>query len=332
MAAKPGGVGRSILTPFLPHLSEALTSVPNRARLERAAATLPPFSGAFLEIHIGHGRTDLSVRVQATEKEALIDRPPLAGPAWGPIHSFFNAWQAARGPLAMGIENVYLEFDLAADSPAVPSIFLDVDRHGVFEAAAKWRIIATALDALGQQGGAAHRLRPIVSQLGDEATYYIGVMLSRPTDALRLCIRDLRREAIPPLLAQIDWPGEPAVLDDMLGLAGDAERLYANVDVGETVQPGIGLDLRLQRGNRAGWDALLHGLERRGLCSRSERAALMAWPAIETLDGRSRPDLTHLEAWRGRPLRRLIRTINHFKLSGEKGEIRAKAYLFAGYT
>src|SRR5262249_53377521 len=111
----------------------------------------------------------------------------------------------------------------------------------------------------------------------DDVTY-VGLMLGRPTDALRLCIRGLLPDQLPGFLSRIGWSGpRDAAAAALLPFALLADRFSLAVDVGERVGPRLGLECRLDQDAAAAWEPFLDALVACGTCTAAKRDAVLGW-------------------------------------------------------
>jgi hypothetical protein len=158
-------------------------------------------------------------------------------------------------------------------------------------------------------------------------------MLSRRTDAVRLCVRRTPASAFLTLLPQLGWSGDVGRLrsacDGYFEILPDPT---VHVDIGERVGPRLGFDLPLARSYLAGqprdeprWTDLFSLLAADQLATVEKRDALLAWPGgarltrQEDLMSRSRK---HAEAY-------LIRGLSHVKLVCDETGIRSAKGYFA---
>src|SRR5439155_14609912 len=151
-----------------------------------------------------------------------------------------------------------LEFDLRDASPSevpVPSAFFAPCRGLTrTDAAGDGLSAAWVLDpALRLLRGvmlppaAARTVAGCVGALPAGAhVFQVGLMLARPVDAVRLCVRDLEFSDLPAYLARVGWPGTWEEARTALApFAELATRTALHLDVGSAVYPRIGLECYL---------------------------------------------------------------------------------------
>jgi hypothetical protein len=161
------------------------------------------------------------------------------------------------------------------------------------------------------------------------------MMLARPGETVRICIRGVPAEQRLELLRRIGWPGDVAELAARLA---DLPALADSVDLDLDLLPGVGEKLGLEcsffpgHPDRWGFPAFVDALVERGLCLPDKRAGLLAWSG--GVHERTRP-----EEWPADLRRRsaelgpgtasaFIRWPYHVKLVHQPGRpLEAKAYL-----
>lgn len=216
-------------------------------------------------------------------------------------------------------------------------IFFDVNRQGLLDASKRWNLITTALAQFSITPVPEWVLLDTVAQtlscLPTHASiYYVGLMLSRNIDALRLCLKGLRNSEIVPCLVTIGWQGNKYELQKAMQFAVDADQIVLHLDVSRTIQDKVGLEIFFEGiPNRARWTDFFDSLVQAKLCSDAERQAILSWIGIGRIDPAQAPIFQHLGQATGKLLKRLGRRINHVKLvCNSDVSLRAKAYLYMG--
>lgn len=297
------------------------------------------------------GRESLR-RLEKTDGAARL----LAHPVWRGVHEFATQWAQPESVLHKGTDQIWLEFDVAqahTELP-VPSVFYGFlasqpqrshrvkDERIIGE---QLSITRTALEALIARPlpGATHRkLAACFDELPDGAQIiFIGAMLSRTSETFRVVMQGLSPTQMLAYLAQIGWPGDVAQLRQQLEtVASFADYLWFSVDVGETVQPKLGVDCfynnRTQPQHDARWHSFLDYLVEHELCIPSKRAALLAYPgrSLMSEDAELWPEGLRLASQvLGRAgFTTLVRGLDHIKMVYQpERQVEAKAYLFASY-
>jgi hypothetical protein len=277
----------------------------------------------------------------------------LDNPVWRRVQDFAGRWADPASPLYGAVDNVWLEFDV--DGPArdipVPSVFFGLLANGVegegFERALE-EARETTLRALRLLSGTEPPPRVLETLTGcfralspGEQVFQVGLMLSRGAAAVRLCIQLGALKRAVEYLAEVAWPGSGTGLLGVLGpVARIVDRVYLDIDAGETVHPKVGLECYFD-GNRQPrteprWETLLGHLVANGLCTPEKREALLAYPgyADEEKATVSWPEEPRRASrlLGGRSLSTFIRSIHHVKVVYQPGEKpEAKAYLAANH-
>lgn len=274
-------------------------------------------------------------------------RFPGTSAAWRRIDAFRERWSDPASPLHAGADDVWFEFDVAANPTTAalePSFFFGprVRDAGDDAAARQTRAVLHAgFDALCEHGlarGTAAALDGCLANLAPRArVFQAGLMLARPGCPVRICVDNLANTEIVEFVACV----RGAV--DATALAAELSRLDGTVlsvkpafDVGDGVGPRIGLECyavppqRVDAGTAA-WAPLLDRLVSAGACSAAKRDALLdlAPVARASATGTAWPDegAALLGALSGHEPALGIR-IHHLKLVVESGcAPRAKAYI-----
>jgi hypothetical protein len=324
-------------------LPPALLGAPARAALLAVARTLPAeaVSAFYLEARLraGADAVDLVVEVDV-RRSAFMDEEAARSPAWRRIAECRAAVLDPSLPLRELASSFWLEYDVdpsaGAENVSAPGVFVGL--KPIVPGAAgveRWEGAAGALlrPLLGRAPEAEllAGVRDVFLRLPSTArVLYLGVMLSRPAPAARLCVGGIPPGEIPGYLREAGWPGDARALAE-LGRAlchtgGEpchpgAQMLH--FDVGpEGMLPRVGFEYVLRRSPQL--DGALHetafldNLVARGLCAAPKRAGLDAWPGLR------------LEALPNHAERRVIlQRVNHVKLVVEDGRPEAKAYFLA---
>lgn len=345
-----------------PKLPAALVSPAALEAIAPCAAQLPGASTIFFgfESRLGTAEATADLLV-CLHPEPERGRALLAGieggfaprlfknPVWQQVQTFAEAWADPASPLHLRVENVWLEFDLAAGAvaDAVPSAFFgcgDGVRSTAAEEEVRW-VTACALPtlqgatfspAIGQQIERAVRVLP-----ADAFVFQIGAMLARRARPVRICIRGISGRDIPGYLDALGWAGSSEALTSLFAdIAPLADRIDLDLDIDEGgVQPKIGLEWYLFNHLRVDprWDAFLRWLVERRLSTPEKSRALYDYPGAqhERSKGVVWPEpLRALAAAAGpKHVSTLIRSVHHIKVVYHPSAgLEAKAYLAVNHA
>ncbi|HET7230273.1 MAG TPA: hypothetical protein VFJ16_09735, partial [Longimicrobium sp.] len=256
---------------------------------------------------------------------------------WERVAALARRWADPRSVLHAGMYCLWLEFDVSAHPhgalplPGVFAGFTPAARRAGTPAG-RARMAAEALEVLagGPLSGATratllagHRHLPPGASM-----YYVGMLLPRGTDVVRLCPGEVAARDLPAYLRALDWPGDVEGLAAMLREAGRTrvgavapDPALLHLDAAGPLLPRLGMEMvfdrRAQTRGALAEAAFVRWLVRRRLCTAAEAAALAAFPGC----GIER--LPH-QLWRSMVMRR----VNHVKLVVDgPGPPQAKAYL-----
>jgi hypothetical protein len=232
---------------------------------------------------------DLSqgISVFPHEKNLLsqyVDRSP----SWKSIHQLFQRWSDPDDSSLQHIKNMWFEFDL--DSPAddlpLPGIFLRLAKVSTQEIV---DAIQIALRDLLQNRASLMSSEALLSTIEaiPEGGYptYIGVMLSRKQDGIRLNIRGLTPGQVWDYLDAIKWPhqidAKHAIVDAALGLS---QGFALTMDIHREVAPRIGFECIGGSPYHidAGWQNFFRHLIENNLCTAQQSEALHQWVGFVT--------------------------------------------------
>ena len=311
----------------LPHLSPALAVPEAIASLQKTARLLAPIPRGGFECRLGsEPQVDLQQCIVAGNGEAALLREHLGGminrdartdKAWARLHDFITQWSEPSSDLHHEISEIWLEFDAdfpkgSSDLP-LPSLFFGLQQEAT---AIDKRLAVTerALDLLlGRSYIPPSTSYPSTSGYGlssqqnwrrcfeacPEGVFisHIGVMISRPTEALRVNVKRLHPEMLIPYLEGVGWQGPTDELQRlMVELYDQVDRITVCLDVGRQIYPKIGLECILlkQPPQEPRWVSFLAYLVERGWCTPKKQAALLKWPGHSHPTTTAKPWPTHL--------------------------------------
>jgi hypothetical protein len=271
----------------------------------------------------GGGTVDLSVRIEEPGQARRMAEQPLPGH----LRDFLFRWSETEGPFS-AIPCVWLEFDL--DRPAagfpIPSVCTRLPRNTDLE----W-VIASLLPALhGRRLSEAQRrlLRRCHAEIPAEGgLLYVFSLLSRPGNPLRMELFGLDPAGALAYLRRVA-PNIAPPLAEIAPLFEGIERPHLSFDLGSEILPRVGFEGSFARQREPRWAELFGRLEAGGLCTRTQRNAILAWPGYDTF-------WTAAADW---PLEQAgmrgfcVRSLSHVKVVAQPSRApEAKAYLLVSY-
>jgi hypothetical protein len=343
------------LPPVLAHLDSSLASPECRLALHAIAQRLPAHATSLFgfESRLDDNAATLDFLVHVDSRSGghrvladALTRDEAFAPlrdddVWRRVGEFARLWSTPGSTpdvsLDRDVHAMWLEFDvMPGEHLPRPSVFIapDLSRGGRRGDAS---IAATRLlrgrDLLEEQ---AQRIASCLDALPDTAgLVHIGMMLSRPGDALRLCIGGLGIAGIPAYLARLGREADGLQMMRAIDRWKPyISRAYLNLDVADVIAPRLALECYAPMEpssqsvlvyERQRWRPFFDELVDAGLCTSARADALLAYVGME----RSTPDWPPLFA--GDP-HVLVRHINHVKLQFQSGTLAAKAYLAARYV
>ncbi len=142
---------------------------------------------------------------------------------------------------------------------------------------------------------------------------HVGLLLPRPTDAVRIVIADMAATDIMEYLRRLDLdvPGVGQVLERLPEFLGG---IQVNLDVGPRIHPKVGLEITVPALEKSlSWPVIMARLHQDGLVSKEKFDALIPWYAMNSMY------VDHKLFWR---------SLNHIKIVVRNiGLPEAKAYL-----
>jgi hypothetical protein len=268
---------------------------------------------------------------------------------WPPIARFCSRWNEVSSPLYRGADDVWFEFDTGSaekgsaekGSSPPPSFFfgprIGLD-PGVDPAARTRAILHEGFEALlGSPlatDTAACLDRTLAILPRHARIFQTGLMLSRPSRQIRICVDNLSAPEIAGLVAATRGGAAGEHLAAALGQIGqDVLSLKLALDLGAEVGPRIGVECYAAIPQRhaapQAWSGLLATLVALGVCRASLRDALMALPPLVSAADLPAPwpEEDSLAALVSRELALEVK-LHHVKLTVEEERpTRAKAYI-----
>jgi hypothetical protein len=223
-------------------------------------------------------------------REFILTTQPTASrgdDAWARLARFCEAWTDPGSRLHRGIFEIFLEYDLdTTPQPALsPSVFFsvgDADTPPAEGAALVDAALALLLPSR-PDGLSANLERCFAACPSGASVSYVGAMLGRSADAVRLNVKRVRPADLLGYLHAIDWTGSVAGFERWAAWAWDRfDRVTLCLDVGVRVYPHVGLEcaLAMQPSLEPRWEANLQELTGAGLATADNAAALLTVPGV----------------------------------------------------
>lgn len=344
-----------------PYISHQLVTPEAFSQIQTVARMLPPLSEALLECRLGANSStvDFSVLVTASDgsREILAGLNPtvtmpdviLTNHVWRRIRDFCLHWHEPNSLLSKNIDSIWLEFDVDGQLSKVPipSFFLCLKhlQEESYSTKAQTEMVEIALNLLNgtelspqikQNLALCSDSLPVGSQI-----LYIGAMLSRKLEAVRVNVTGIPQEKLSAYLTEIGWKYSVSELKEIIHiLSGFSDIIILNFDVGNVVFPKIGIECELIKKDpriEPRWQLFLDYLVEKGLCTPEKRDAFLSWCGYSQ-------EKSHPELWpsnlskvssffgaRGSSV--FFRRLNHIKIVYQPGSsLEAKGYLSFGHV
>lgn len=284
-----------------PHFPTALISPESLPELRRVARLFPTFAVDFFGFECrlgagGPGLADCALNLTPDGARLLAGRHPSfpqlpvegQNGAWTRLQSFYRQWGDTRQPPYADAGCTWLEFDTSAGAPLPNLLFGYWPRQSDSQRPPEWLIDTILPLLLGNTPSPKLRsnlLACLDARPPETGDFQVGFMLSRPLQAVRLCLFDLPAGEVFPYLERIGWGGSRDELASALDtFRPHADFLGLHLDVGEAVYPHIGIEPNYVAGcwtrqpqTEPRWHGLFEELLRLGLMTPGQRSALLGW-------------------------------------------------------
>lgn len=257
----------------------------------------------------------------------------LAQRHWQALRSFARQWIRPRSAEAARVSQISLEFDVAKGAegtPPLPIIFFRLllgalsDAQGRIDAGALGGFLTELLDPFVERPISKvvlDRMARSIAALPAQSRPYVGLMLPRDPEVMRLVIPDLLPAACFELLERLEWPGDlERVRRTTRELVSPGVPLQTNINVGREIEPYFDFEYRLTPRQQREDREFVARLEAAGLITRAHLEGLALWNG--TTAGRAGHDL-----WPSY----FLRWVNHIKVAFPHAQpTRTKAYVMCG--
>ncbi|WDD36980.1 hypothetical protein PQG02_34725 (plasmid) [Nostoc sp. UHCC 0926] len=349
-----------------PYLSHQLVTPKAFSQIQTVARMLPPLSDALLECRLGANSSNVDFSVSVTSwdgsREILAGLNPtmnmpdiiLTNPVWRRIRDFCLHWYEPNSLLSENVDCIWLEFDIDGQLPkmTVPSFFVRLkhlmeksNSNKEYDIRDQEQLIETTLNLLygnsvspkiKQNIDICLNFLPVNSQV-----LYIGAMLSRQLEAVRVNVTGIPEEELFAYLTKIGWKHSVSEVKEIIQiLSGLSDTIVLNFDVGNVIFPKIGIECELNKKDpriEPRWQLFLDYLVEKGLCTSEKRDAFLSWTGYSE-------EKTHPELWPsnlskissffgGRRSSIFFRRLNHIKIVYQPdSSLEAKGYLSFGHA
>jgi len=328
-----------------PHLHSDLVTPNALSHLQALAQILPPFSYAGVECRLG-ANSYQAVDLFVSLPHYLNNLPPqfLTHPIWQTLQAFQCEWLEPTSFLSKSVKNVALEFDITGQPPEVPipSLFVEFNRK-MDSDNNTLRLIDTLLKQFNRPF--SKKLEGNLQQCLDALPagariIYLGIMLSRPTEAVRIVIEELKPEDILEYLRQIGCFDTTDTLGNLVQtLSHFVDKIgFLDLDVSEFIHAQIGLECFFDKQplSEPRWQLFFDYLVENGLCSSNKKEAFLAWPGFSQPEYEPSLWPTHLNwgdaFFSEQAVSAFFRKINHIKMVYHPNKpLEAKGYLAFGH-
>lgn len=324
-----------------PHLHPELVSCEALSRIQVLAQTLPPFSLAGFECCLSAEQSRVDFQINVPRLALNLPEHFLTSPVWQTFLDLFQEWDEPSSFLHQAVGRIGLEFDRDGQPSQIPipCIFLELNRGTVRGSSASiqliQRLVKHPISSVWKSN-----LESCIDFLPDGATIsHFGAMLSRSTQAVRVNVEGIPPEHLLNYLIKIGWKESTDKLSTLTSTLSElVDNLVLSFDIGETINPRIGLECFLAKQFRPDfrWQVFLNYLVANNLCTPAKQKALLAWPGFSR-------KADNPEVWpkslRGgdlflgaKALSAFWRTINLIKIVYKPDSpLAAKAYLAFGH-
>jgi hypothetical protein len=336
-----------------PHLCDRLVSPQALSNIQKIAKILPPLSESLLECRLGANDSLVDFSVLANASDGSRDL--LAGldsleivpdfithPVWKRIRDFCSEWQQPNSLFSKHIDQIWLEFDVNDELSKIPipSLFFrfnPIQQSNFYQDnILHLNATQTALDILFDSSISPEIKKNISlcsKALPQKAQFlYIGAMLPRQLEAVRVNVIGISQETLPDYLNTIGWKYPVSKLPETIKVISEfVDVIILNFDVGNIVYPKIGIECGLSSKkpiNEPRWQLFLDYLVDKGLCTPEKRDAFLKWSGYSL----QKYDLGFWSSQSHQKSSIFFRRLNHFKMVYyPDGSLEAKGYLSFGH-
>lgn len=167
---------------------------------------------------------------------------------WQKVRDFSREWEDENSSIFQQLENVWLEFDTSSTSyPFSPNLFFGMREEFWAKKAKMGGLVGDCIDLIDPRilsDKVVDNIIALINWLPESAgIFQVGVMLARPTNQVRICLRGLSISQARNLISDLNFPIDPAAFQKKLSpFAVISESIALSIDIGEEFGPKVGLE------------------------------------------------------------------------------------------
>jgi len=284
-----------------PQVPEVLVPREMFSRFSPVLQTLPSVRNFSFECRLGEGEGQVDLLATLTPAwggETLCQEGPEAaraagrvGPSWEGVRAFCAGWVPPQAPFRGEVPLLWLEFDLEPCPPAVPPPFVTFciqpeyihrrlvrgplgEGHPLRERA--WRAVEV-LGGRALEEEIHQALKGCLESLPPRgALMHVAPAYGRGARWIRLVLTLPSRD-VESYLKQVGWESPSAEIPKLLQAFRTSSEVDLYLDVGERVQPQVGLGCGLLHAEEPRAAVLFERLTSWGCCTPEKRDGVLEW-------------------------------------------------------
>jgi hypothetical protein len=326
-----------------------LTSPQQMEEIKKLCFLLPDFNKVAFEFDLLHANgIDFHLNLKIDDNvDAILQQLKQStlhqDEKWKPLLSLMERWLEEKHILNRFIEGMYLEFDTSVDANelSLPSTFFKISsKRNKSDALQLSKEIITSLKGETFYTNNQQVLEACIFN-GPNGSYlgYLGLMLSRPIEVVRVNLHNVPPNDLLPFLKKWGWTGnELLVQDNFNKLVEISDNVILSFDVYKNqILPRIGIEAFIlnmpYRDPR--WDFLLSWYVKEGLCSPESKNIVTQWNRtffpFDDIEWHEALILNSLDKHKEQ-FSILKQLTYHSKISIDNNDVKAKGYLGYGQT
>lgn len=277
---------KDCLLPVAHGLSNDLVSTKHLAVIYTLAELFPPLSGVILECRLSASESRVDLAVFIPNPRIKLPAPIPNHPVWRCFQDICQDWADANSDLHQMVNAILLEFDVDGQPSKVPilCIFLNLEEAAGCQAQSLLEMAIKLLDSQVPPHLDSNLQLCVGALPAGAKITWIGAMLSRNSETVRLIASGISPVELPAYLAQVGWAGSVKELEGIIdNLSGWVDNIDLSFDVGDSIPARIGLECYVANAHQKEprWQLFLSHLVTSGLCAPAKRNALLAWQGYD---------------------------------------------------